>query len=549
MVQSCSSSSRSATWSSWTRVRCQTSQPMEFAPGAGDQTRSSGAEPVDHLVHVFGDPAEQFDERLALVHDHLVRSPGQPRRTVTLASGHATSDERLPRRSLLVGLAARVLVVIRRRQFDARHIARRRTRPTTAADTSPDTTPPTRRRPRRRRIRRRPNRRRRPTPLRRPCRSRTHRRTIPNSRRTCRTRRSSGPSANCPTASTRRCSTLPSRPRSVPTTPTPASVRSIVVKGGEIVYERYHPLDSPDQATSSFSVAKSFTSAIVGMLIGDGRLELDAPAPVEEWQADGDPRQEITLEDLMRMSSGLEWEEEYGPGSAPVADAPGTACGRRSDLAGARRRARHRVGVLDRHHRDPRRHRGRRARRRRCPRRLRSRAAARSARHDLDGAARGLDRHLARRARCRLDATRLRQVRVAVPARRRVGRRADPSRGMGRRVPLTELDQPLVRAPVVDERAAGDVRRGRTVRPADHRRARARPGDRDDVDRRRRSVHARRTPCTSSSRRPAERTLRPNGDGAHTAYNGSPAVPGGVHSAADGSVQPPDRRKYSATIA
>ncbi len=96
-------------------------------------------------------------------------------------------------------------------------------------------------------------------------------------------------------------------------------VRSlVVVKGGEIVYERYHPLDSADQATSSFSVAKSFTSAIVGMLIGEGRLSLDAPAPVEEWQAAGDPRGEITLDDLMRMSSGLEWEEEYGPGSLPL---------------------------------------------------------------------------------------------------------------------------------------------------------------------------------------------------------------------------------------
>jgi CubicO group peptidase (beta-lactamase class C family) len=95
-----------------------------------------------------------------------------------------------------------------------------------------------------------------------------------------------------------------------------ARVRSLlVVAGGELVYERYHPLDSPDVATPSFSVAKSVTSAIVGMLIGDGRLELDAPAPVEEWQAEGDPRREITLEDLLRMSSGLEWEEDYGPGS------------------------------------------------------------------------------------------------------------------------------------------------------------------------------------------------------------------------------------------
>jgi CubicO group peptidase (beta-lactamase class C family) len=94
-----------------------------------------------------------------------------------------------------------------------------------------------------------------------------------------------------------------------------ARVRAlVVVLGGEIVYERYHPLDPPDQATSSFSVAKSVTSAIVGMLVGDGRLDLDAPAPVPEWQAAGDPRQEITLEDLLRMSSGLAWQESFDPG-------------------------------------------------------------------------------------------------------------------------------------------------------------------------------------------------------------------------------------------
>jgi CubicO group peptidase (beta-lactamase class C family) len=107
-----------------------------------------------------------------------------------------------------------------------------------------------------------------------------------------------------------------------------ARVRSLlVVKGGEIVYERYHPLDSADQATSSWSVAKSFTSAVIGMLIGEDRLSLGASALVEEWQAAGDPRGEITLEDLLRMSSGLEWEEEYGPGSLPLQmlDAPHAA--------------------------------------------------------------------------------------------------------------------------------------------------------------------------------------------------------------------------------
>ena len=95
-----------------------------------------------------------------------------------------------------------------------------------------------------------------------------------------------------------------------------ARVRSVVVvAGGEIVYERYHPRDGPDVVYSSYSVAKSFTSALIGMLVGDGELALDDPPPRPEWQAPGDPRQAITLRQLLQMSSGLQWTEEYGPGS------------------------------------------------------------------------------------------------------------------------------------------------------------------------------------------------------------------------------------------
>lgn len=95
-----------------------------------------------------------------------------------------------------------------------------------------------------------------------------------------------------------------------------ARVQSVViVRGGEIVYERYHPLDGPDVVFSSFSVAKSFTSALIGLLVAEDRLVLDDPAPVPEWQGGDDPRAAITLRQLLQMSSGLEWTEEYGPGS------------------------------------------------------------------------------------------------------------------------------------------------------------------------------------------------------------------------------------------
>jgi CubicO group peptidase (beta-lactamase class C family) len=97
-----------------------------------------------------------------------------------------------------------------------------------------------------------------------------------------------------------------------------ARLRSVVVvHRGAIVYERYHPLDPPDTVFESWSVAKSVTATLTGMLVDDGLLDVDAPAPVAEWQQPGDPRAAITLDDLLRMSSGLAWEETFEIGSLP----------------------------------------------------------------------------------------------------------------------------------------------------------------------------------------------------------------------------------------
>ena len=61
----------------------------------------------------------------------------------------------------------------------------------------------------------------------------------------------------------------------------------------------------------SWSMAKSMLHAIVGMLVAEGRLVLDAPAPVPLWQSPGDPRGEITLQQLLDMRDGLDFVEEY----------------------------------------------------------------------------------------------------------------------------------------------------------------------------------------------------------------------------------------------
>jgi CubicO group peptidase (beta-lactamase class C family) len=92
----------------------------------------------------------------------------------------------------------------------------------------------------------------------------------------------------------------------------------VVVQGGRIVYERYHPLDGPDEIYSSFSVAKSMTSALIGLLVSDGKLTLDEHPDVPQWHRRGDPRRQITLRELLQMSSGLRWDEVYEEGADPL---------------------------------------------------------------------------------------------------------------------------------------------------------------------------------------------------------------------------------------
>src|SRR5690606_1235359 len=60
-------------------------------------------------------------------------------------------------------------------------------------------------------------------------------------------------------------------------------------------------------------MSKTVTGVLIGMLVADGRLRLDEPAPVEHWQRAGDPRGEITLRHLMQMRSGLRHEEMAEP--------------------------------------------------------------------------------------------------------------------------------------------------------------------------------------------------------------------------------------------
>jgi CubicO group peptidase (beta-lactamase class C family) len=81
----------------------------------------------------------------------------------------------------------------------------------------------------------------------------------------------------------------------------------LVVHRGRIAAERYAPGIGRDTQLESWSMGKSVTATLIGLLVEEGVLSLEAPAPIAEWQSAGDPRGEITVADLLRMSSGLEF--------------------------------------------------------------------------------------------------------------------------------------------------------------------------------------------------------------------------------------------------
>lgn len=89
----------------------------------------------------------------------------------------------------------------------------------------------------------------------------------------------------------------------------------VVAHDGRLVAERYAKGYTATTPMLSWSMAKSVTAALIGIEVGDGRLDLHARAPVPEWGDPADPRSRITLDQMLRMSSGIDFAEVYS--SAP----------------------------------------------------------------------------------------------------------------------------------------------------------------------------------------------------------------------------------------
>jgi CubicO group peptidase (beta-lactamase class C family) len=90
-----------------------------------------------------------------------------------------------------------------------------------------------------------------------------------------------------------------------------ATTAVVVLHQGRVLAERYAEGYGRDTPMLSWSMGKSVIAAAAGALVLDGKLRLDAPAEVPEWQQPGDPRGAITLDMLLRASSGLAFDETY----------------------------------------------------------------------------------------------------------------------------------------------------------------------------------------------------------------------------------------------
>ena len=96
----------------------------------------------------------------------------------------------------------------------------------------------------------------------------------------------------------------------------------VVTYRGHIIGERYRPGIKHDTPLESWSMGKSMTATLLGRLIHAGAYELWQPAPIPEWQSAGDPRAEIRIGDILRMSSGLRFRAMQDPDYDPAVGYP-----------------------------------------------------------------------------------------------------------------------------------------------------------------------------------------------------------------------------------
>lgn len=93
----------------------------------------------------------------------------------------------------------------------------------------------------------------------------------------------------------------------------------LVLHDGQVRLERYARGFAPTQRWTSFSVAKSLTSMLFGAAVRDGKLRLSDPVTAHVPQLTGSAYEGVTVQQLLTMSSGVRWNEDYTDPNSDVA--------------------------------------------------------------------------------------------------------------------------------------------------------------------------------------------------------------------------------------
>ncbi len=96
----------------------------------------------------------------------------------------------------------------------------------------------------------------------------------------------------------------------------------VVTWRGRIIGERYGSGITPHTPLESWSMGKSLTATLMGILIKQGVYTLEQPAPIPEWRGRGDPRAKIRIADLLQMSSGIRIRSPLDPDFDPSGPYP-----------------------------------------------------------------------------------------------------------------------------------------------------------------------------------------------------------------------------------
>ena len=89
------------------------------------------------------------------------------------------------------------------------------------------------------------------------------------------------------------------------------SLSFVAIHRGQLVAERYGESSSPDEKLISWSMAKSVTQALIGVLVKEDALSIDQTKVLEQWSDPSDPRSAITIDHLLRMVPGTLFNEDY----------------------------------------------------------------------------------------------------------------------------------------------------------------------------------------------------------------------------------------------